>query len=173
MHTTHFAVIALVMAACTQTSDPKVDFFAEMSTLCGQTLKGESVWPDDPAHDFYGADLTATFAACSDTEIQIPFQVNEDKSRTWIITKSDTGLLFKHDHRHEDGSPDSVTNYGGWAHDAGSRYEQSFMADADTGALIPAAVTNVWTFTIDRKAGTLTYYLERHGQPRYKASFSL
>ena len=47
------------------------------------------------------------------------------------------------------------------------------MADADTGALIPAAVTNVWTFTIDRKAGTLTYYLERHGQPRYKASFSL
>lgn len=168
-----FCLAVLILSACGRSPDPKAEFFAEMSTLCGQTLKGKSVWPDDPSHDFHGADLTATFASCSDTQIRIPFHVNEDRSRTWILTKSDKGLLFKHDHRHDDGSPDSVTNYGGWAHDAGSRFEQSFMADADTGALIPAAVTNVWTFTIDRKAGTLTYYLERHGQPRYKAEFKL
>jgi hypothetical protein len=99
--------------------------------------------------------------------------VNEDKSRTWILTLSDDGLLFKHDHRHEDGTPDTLTNYGGWATDGGSRFSQSFPADAETGALIPEAVTNVWTFTIDRDAGTFTYFLERHGMPRYKAEFKL
>lgn len=168
--------VLLLVAACqpsaVQTSS-KVAFFNEMKTFCGQIITGESVFPDDPNHMLYGAALLANFVSCTDDEIRIPFQVNEDKSRTWILTLSDNGLLFKHDHRHEDGTPDTLTNYGGWAHDAGSKFSQSFPADAETGALIPEAITNVWTFTIDREAGTFTYFLERHGLPRYRAEFKL
>ncbi len=168
--------VILLIVACEPPpvyTTSKVAFFNEMKTFCGQTITGESVFPDDPNHMLYGAALQANFVSCTDNEIRIPFQVNEDKSRTWILTLSDKGLLFKHDHRHEDGTPDTLTNYGGWAHDAGSKFSQSFPADAETGALIPEAITNVWTFTIDREAGTLTYFLERHGMPRYKAEFKL
>jgi hypothetical protein len=34
---------------------------------------------------------------CTDTEIRISFRVGEDKSRTWIITLDEKGLLFNHD----------------------------------------------------------------------------
>lgn len=166
-------VVGATLIACSPQESPKHAFFKEMSSLCGQTLIGESVFPDDSTHALYGATLQANFVSCTDTELRIPFQVNDDKSRTWILTLSEDGLLFKHDHRHEDGTPDTLTNYGGWATDAGSRFTQSFPADAETEALIPEAVTNVWTFTIDREAGTFTYFLERHGMPRYKAEFKL
>jgi hypothetical protein len=166
-------VVGATIIACSPPESPKSAFFNEMKSLCGQTLLGETVFPDDTTHAMVGAALQAAFVGCSDSEIRIPFQVNEDKSRTWILTLSEDGLLFKHDHRHEDGTPDTLTNYGGWATDAGSRYTQSFPADAETGALIPEAVTNVWTFTIDRENGTLTYFLERHGKPRYRAEFKL
>lgn len=165
--------MGIVLVACEPQLSHKAAFFNEMSTLCKQILVGESVFPDDSTHALYGAALAAEFVSCTDTEIRIPFQVNDDKSRTWILTLSDKGLLFKHDHRHADGSPDTLTNYGGWATDAGSRFTQSFPADAETGALIPEAITNVWTFTIDRDAGTFTYFLERHGKPRYRAEFKL
>ena len=111
--------------------------------------------------------------SCSERELRIPFQVGEDKSRTWILTLTDKGLLFKHDHRHPDGTPDKITMYGGWADASGSPYLQRFPADADTAKLIPEAVTNVWTLQIIPDKQQFTYSLERHAQPRYKASFSL
>jgi len=46
------------------------------------------------------------FVDCSDKEIRIPFRVGEDKSRTWILSLDDRGLLFRHDHRHADGTPE-------------------------------------------------------------------
>ena len=41
---------------------------------------------------------------CSADEVRIPFWVGEDHSRTWVVTRTETGLRLKHDHRHEDGS---------------------------------------------------------------------
>jgi len=59
--------------------------------------------------------------------------------------------------------------YGGWANDQGSSSKQFFEADQHTAKLIPAAKTNVWMIELDSKQGTLTYYLERNQQPRYRA----
>jgi len=95
--------------------------------------------------------------------------VGENKSRTWIITKSPEGLLLKHDHRHKDGTPDEVTMYGGWANDSGSNSSQFFAADAFTAKLIPAASTNVWNMELSDDNSQFTYYLERHNKPRFKA----
>jgi hypothetical protein len=149
-------------------------FFQNLSDRCGDVYFGESVFPDDPDHLLYGAELKMTIESCTESQIRIPFQVNEDRSRTWILTLSDEGLLFKHDHRHEDGTPDEITNYGGWAAIEGAAPTKlAFPADEETAALLPEAATNVWTMELDLTNNQFTYFLERHSEPRYKAVFSL
>jgi hypothetical protein len=91
--------------------------------------------------------------ACTATEIQIPFHVGDDASRTWILTKTGAGLMLKHDHRNKDGSYHTSTMYGGHTTDAGWNEVQSFPADAYSKQLfvdsgITASVDNVWQMMI-------------------------
>jgi hypothetical protein len=146
-------------------------FFENLGRLCGRSLEGQTEFPPDPNHPMAGKRLLLKVGPCSASEIRVPFQVGEDRSRTWVLTLGGPGLLLKHDHRHADGTPDEVTNYGGWAKAGGSATSQSFAADEETARLIPEAATNVWTLEIDPAAGGLVYALERHGQPRYRAAF--
>ena len=148
-------------------------FFENLRNLCGSTFEGATVFPEDPDHPLGGKKLTIHFASCSDTQVRIPLQAGEDKSRTWIVTLRDGRLLLKHDHRHADGTPDAQTNYGGWATDDGSPERQRFAADDETAKLIPDAATNVWTIEFDRAGEQFVYSLERNGAPRYKAVFRL
>ncbi|PWF55051.1 hypothetical protein C7C56_004015 [Massilia glaciei] len=176
-HMTMFKIAlgALAMTALQATAHPpeaaraQGAFFAQLGKLCGATYEGASVFPRDPADSFAGKKLVAHIAACKPEEIRIPFLVGEDRSRTWIIRNERTGLTLKHDHRHADGTPDAVTMYGGLASDGGTTLAQSFLADAHTAELIPAASTNVWTLSLSADASTMTYYLERDGKPRFKA----
>ena len=154
-------------------ADSQKVFFANLIKLCGQQFEGETKFPQDPQHPLFGKKLIMKVASCSENELRIPFQVGEDKSRTWILTLTDKGLLFKHDHRHEDGTPDKITMYGGWAAVDGTAHAQKFPADAETAKLIPEAVTNVWKLEINPEMRQFTYSLERHGKPRYEAVFSL
>ena len=148
-------------------------FFQNVGKLCGQRFEGATEFPkDEPGHPLAGKKLTISVEQCRDDEIRIPLQAGEDKSRTWILTLRDGRLLLKHDHRHADGTPDKVTMYGGWAAD-GDAHRQRFPADSDTAKLIPEAATNIWTLEIDSAKEQFTYALERNGQPRYKAVFSL
>lgn len=148
-------------------------FFQNVRKLCGQRFDGATEFPkDDPEHALAGKKLTISVEQCSDNEIRIPLQAGEDKSRTWILTLRDGRLLLKHDHRHADGTPDKVTMYGGWAVEGAANW-QRFAADSETAKLIPEAATNVWTLEIDSAKEQFLYALERHGQPRYKAVFSL
>ena len=159
----------LILASCHH--KPQADFFSKLSQYCGKTYYGKSVYPDDPGHDFAGKILEMHIKDCSDTEIRVPFKVGDDTSRTWLFTKTDKGLLLKHDHRHADGTPDEITMYGGYASAIGSRAD--FAADAHTAHLIPDAATNVWSLSFDDEHETFSYYLERHAKPRYKAVFDL
>jgi hypothetical protein len=169
--------MVLVMVGCARTpggrmpaqADARDQFFATLTRLCGARFEGAMTFPADPAHDFAGKRLVASLASCADSEIRVPFQVGEDRSRTWIITRTTSGLQLKHDHRHADGTPDSVTMYGGKATATGTALAQSFPADAHTAALIPAAVTNVWSVTLSADGSSLTYHLERDARPRFTA----
>ncbi len=165
--------LVLLTAACAhdqaKPQDPQVEFFNNLSSLCGQVFSGHSTFPDDPAHDFAGKLLVADFATCTTQQVRIKFAVGEDHSRTWVVSQSDQGLLLKHDHRHADGTPDEITNYGGWANDQGGPWRQHFAADQETAELIPAAATNVWMLQYDPASQTLTYDLKRHDLPRYQA----
>ena len=163
------ALILSISACQHKPMDMKAEFFQNLSSLCGQVFTGHSTYPDDPEHDFAGKLLVANFSECSAKELRVKFVVGEDHSRTWVITKSDQGLLLKHDHRHEDGTPDEVTNYGGWANQKGNSWQQHFAADQETADLIPAAATNVWMLSYDPQSKVLTYDLKRHDLPRYQA----
>lgn len=155
-----------------EAADSRSTFFDNIASLCGTVFEGYSSFPSDPEHSFAGKLLVATVASCTDDEIRIPFWVGENQSRTWILTRTSEGLLLKHDHRHEDGTPDEITMYGGWATREGNAGSQSFPADAHTRQLIPEAATNVWTLSLSEDGAALTYDLERHSEPRFRATLS-
>ncbi|PKV67013.1 SadB/YajI family lipoprotein [Pontibacter ramchanderi] len=148
-------------------------FFSELSKLCGKSFRGKAVFPADGKDPFAGKELTMHVRECSDEVIRIPFHVGEDKSRTWVFTKMEEGLQLKHDHRHEDGTPDEVTMYGGIALDTDDATTMRFPADAFTAQLIPAAATNEWNVVLSADGRTFSYILKRDNQLRFQADFDL
>ena len=119
-----------------------------------------------------GKRLVMHVRQCGATEIRIPFHVGEDRSRTGVVTRTATGLRLKHDHRHEDGQPDSITQYGGDTRDVGTAGRQSFPADAHTASLNPLFSTNVWTMELTPKR--FVYELVRVGtNRRFRVEFDL
>ncbi|GIS81283.1 MAG: hypothetical protein CM1200mP14_28490 [Gammaproteobacteria bacterium] len=81
--------------------------------------------------------------------VRIPFHVGNDHSRTWVISRQADGLRLKHDHRHEDGTEDEITQYGGDTTSPGSRSRQDFPADAHTASLVPTATDHIWSLEIN------------------------
>lgn len=160
-------------SATSAPATPHDSLFAAITTLCGQAFAGRVI--EDSANDpaFADAPLTMHVRSCTDSVLRIPFFVGDDRSRTWVITRTADGLRLKHDHRHEDGSEDAITQYGGDTRDAGSATSQSFAADSATAALIPAAATNVWSIGLEPGA-TFTYALRRDGTDRrFRVEFDL
>ena len=127
-------------------------FFNAIKTHCGKAFQGK-VSKDNVGDTFGNAKLVMHVRKCTDSEIQIPFHVGDDASRTWILTKTGAGLMLKHDHRNEDGSFHSSTMYGGHTVDEGFPQVQSFPADVYSKALfiesgIAASTDNVWQMMI-------------------------
>lgn len=148
-------------------------FFTALASMCGQAFEGRVI--DDSSADsaFAASTLVMHVRECSDSLLKIPFHVGENRSRTWVVSRTATGLRLKHDHRHEDGSEDSVTQYGGDTRDAGSAGSQEFAADSHTATIIPAAATNVWTMSV-QPGVSFTYALRREGTDRrFRVEFDL
>ena len=152
---------------------PRSTFVASLRALCGQAFEGRVVENEPPSDAFVGKALVMHVRECGDSVIRIPFHVGEDRSRTWVITTTATGLRLKHDHRHEDGKPDSVTQYGGDTNGPGSAMVQEFPADAFTGTLVPASATNVWTVEV-HPGKSFVYALRREtSNRRFRVEFDL
>ena len=150
------------------------EFWQRLTALCGQAFEGrmtEGTAASDAA--FGGQRMVMHVRRCSENEIHIPFHVGENRSRTWVITRTPTGLRLKHDHRHEDGSEDAVTQYGGDTTEPGTAARQDFAADEFTAKLIPAAKTNIWTMIVE-PGKTFTYALRREAENRrFRVEFDL
>ena len=151
------AVALLLLATACATappSDPKAAFFASLQRLCGQSFEGRIVSPPVEADaSFAGKRLVMHVRDCSPVEIRIPFHVGDDRSRTWVISRTGTGLRLKHDHRHQDGSEDKLTQYGGDTVHPGTDRRQEFPADAFSRQLfvrenIPQSQANVWAVEV-------------------------
>lgn len=150
------AVSATPAASAASDAAPAGQFFQALQQLCGKRFTGVIVADQPPpaADDpFTGRALEMHVRDCSADEVRIPFAVGEDRSRTWVITRTATGLRLKHDHRHSDGTPDALTMYGGDTVAPGTTQRQSFPADAETLTLFKAqdravSLTNVWALEL-------------------------
>jgi hypothetical protein len=168
-----FALICvLIVATAFSAMAQQKEFLENLRAYCGKSFEGKPIFPAEN-NPFGDERLIVIFSSCNENEIRMPFHVGNDKSRTWILTLNEEGLLFKHDHRHDDGTPDEVTNYGGWASGDGNEWVQFFPADQFTKDLIPYAATNEWSFVIDTENKVLKYVLKRDGNMRFQADFDL
>lgn len=157
---------------------------AAIRQYCGQSYAGRIVanTPPDgespPATDpFEGMALVMHVRECNDNELLIPFHVGDNRSRTWIITRTDTGLRLKHDHRHEDGSEDAVTMYGGDTAAPGTAIRQEFPVDAFSIEMferegLNVSVTNTWAMEIEPGTRFL-YELRRPTGRLFQVEFDL
>lgn len=123
-------------------------FWERLSNHCGKSYEG-IITSQGKNEGFDGERLIMHIKKCSENELKIPFFVGSDKSRTWILTKQEDGILLKHDHRNKDGSPEELTMYGGKATNFGNANMQFFPANQETSDLLPRASFNVWWMTID------------------------
>ncbi len=141
-------------------------FWMELEKLCGKAFEGTvaNAPPDDTT--FKDKKLVMHVRACEKDRIRIPFFVGEDRSRTWVLTRRADRILLKHDHRHEDGTPDKTTMYGGWTTSGGAANRQMFPADQETADLIPAAAANVWWIDLTPNE-SFSYNLRRMGTDRF------
>jgi hypothetical protein len=187
------AIAAASLGACTQEAGPKplsapaspVDatnappklsaaqeqFFKTLSARCGQAFAGSLASDAAADSDMAGKPLVMHIRRCTPDRIEIPFHVGGqatadgwDRSRTWIISRTATGLRLKHDHRHADGSADPVTMYGGDTANAGTASRQEFPVDAESIANfqangLAASITNVWHVEVTKEG--YTYGLAR------------
>lgn len=173
------ALAAAILAGCSATSaaPPAADsLWSALRPLCGKAFAGRLVEGTEPSDAEIGRQaLVMHVRSCSASEIRIPFHVGEDRSRTWVLRRKADGFSLQHDHRHQDGSEDRITQYGGDTRVVrpGSR-ALDFHADARTAALIPAAATNVWTVAVDEEGRTFSYALRREAAGRrFRVDFDL
>ena len=167
------------MAACATipASEPQREFFARLSALCGRAYEGRVVSPHVAADaDFASSRLVMHVRDCSPNEIRIPFHVGDNRSRTWVISRTSGGLRLKHDHRHEDGSADVLTQYGGDTVTLGNPGRQEFPADAFSRDLFvregaAASVSNVWAVEVE-PGRSFAYELRRPGR-FFRVAFDL
>ena len=177
------AALVLGLGACASTpapaASPQQTFFDRVVALCGKAYTGRIV-ADVPAptspDPFAGKTLVMHVRECSGDTIRIPFHVDDDRSRTWVLTRADGGLRLKHDHRHADGSADAVTLYGGDTLDAGTASRQQFPVDAESRTMFTregrgVSNTNVWAMEI-APARSFTYELARPGR-LFRVEFDL
>jgi hypothetical protein len=153
---------------------PPDPFWAALQPLCGKAFEGRIVEGTEPSDEAIRKERVLMHVrTCTPAELRIPFHVGADRSRTWVITPTPQGLRLKHDHRHQDGSEDRITQYGGDTRGTQPVLRREFFADAHTAALIPAAAENVWTLALE-PGKAFSYGLRREKQGRrFRVEFDL
>ena len=149
-------------------------YFDNLRAHCGKAYAGKVVI-DTPKSDGFDGPLIMHVRKCSDTQLQIPFHVGSNHSRTWIVSKTGSGLSLKHDHRKQDGSYDESTMYGGHTVDAGWANVQSFPADQYSKEMFvrlgnPQSNSNIWQMYI--YPSLFSYRLIREGR-EFRVDFDL
>jgi hypothetical protein len=169
-------LVALTATGGAAATTPQVAFVDGLKTLCGKSYEGKLVTTDPADADFAGKKLVMGTVVCKEGEVAIPFAVGENRSRTWLITNTETGLRLKHVHRHDDGSEDKVSRYGGDTVAPGTNTRQEFPVDDFSKQLFTAnkldrSLTNVWAVEID--PGKLFAYELRRPNRHFRVEFDL
>ncbi|MBW3558874.1 MAG: hypothetical protein KY446_06200 [Proteobacteria bacterium] len=151
-------------------------FLLRLSTLCGQTFEGRLVSTDAADAEMQGKPLIMQVQGCGPGGVRIPFAVGEDRSRTWVISRTGSNLRLKHEHRHPDGLEDPRSQYGGEAVQPADPDRIEFPADAASKAMfveqgIPQSAANVWV--LELQPGQLFAYELRRPGRHFRVEFNL
>lgn len=169
-------VVVLAVSSGVRAQDEQAHYFEAFQALCGQAFAGAVVMDNRNDQRFADKKIILHIRDCSDREIRMPMHVGNDHSRTFILSRIPEGLLFKHDHRHEDGSPDALTFYGGVATHQGTATKQSFPVDEETKRLftehgLAVSLDNVWTISFI-PGKSISYELKRPNR-EFRIKFDL
>ncbi len=150
-------------------------------SLCGNTYAGAVVSTDPQDEDWRKEKLVLGPVKClTSTHIEMPLAVGANTSRTWVITGNTASLELRHRHLHADGSPDKVSQYGGYIDSVprlvGEKWQMNFPADNKSIELFKAndlevSVTNIWTLEL-HPGNSLAYELNRKNR-HFRAEFDL
>lgn len=172
------SLVGVAMACGGPSLAPAQQFLSAVSVLCGQAFSGRIVLnePAQPADPFAGQTLIMHVRTCESARVLVPFHVGSDRSRTWVLSVTGDRLRLKHDHRHEDGSEDVLTQYGGDSVIAGSSTRQEFPVDDFSKALFTrenraVSNTNIWAMEI-HPGRMFAYELTRPGRT-FRVEFNL
>ena len=149
-------------------------FWERLTELCGNAYEGRLFMaPDDD--DWWEADrIVMHVRECESDELRIPLHIDDNRSRTWVVTRLADGFRLKHDHRLRDGSPDTAnTDYGGDTTGPGTVWRQEFPADAYSVGVVPERASQLWYIEL-RPGDAFVYGLRREAYGlRYHVEFDL
>ena len=157
-------------------------FMYRLQSLCdGRAYAGRLVSTDEADAEMAAQPMVMHASECvirngKLTQIKIPFQVGEDRSRTWVVTRLGSGVRLKHRHRHEDGTDDALTMYGGHSAGDGTFTRQDFPADEESKEMfeaggIPQSSANVWAVEM-APGDRFAYEMTRPGR-MFRVEFDL
>lgn len=155
-------------------SGSKKAFFENLSQLCGKSFEGKQIYMSpEGENDWENKTLIINVAVCEDNYIHIPFYVDEDKSRTWMLTIDAYGLSLRHDHKDELGNPAEQNLYGGYAHQHGTEFRQDFLNDKYTQNMVDDGIFRTWVIEFSQDMKKLSYKLKFGDGLHFQADFDL
>ena len=148
-------------------------FLDNLASLCGKSFRGRETWSAPGRVSWADRDFVMHVTVCEDDRVYIPFHLDEDRSRTWMFIMEERGLRFRHDHRHEDGTPEELTMYGGYADETGTAWMQKFPADEYTVELLDDTLGREWRVILAGDLSSMTYQLHYSEELMFAAEFDL
>ena len=148
-------------------------FLNNIAQLCGQTFAGGETFIAEGRESWAHKSFVMHVTVCEDDRVYVPFHLDDDHSRTWMFLVEDGRLRFRHDHRHEDGTPEDITMYGGYSDGLGTSILQSFPADEYTCDMIPTSCDAVWRVFLSEDLSTFTYQLLYQDELLFEGAFDI
>jgi hypothetical protein len=109
-------------------------FWRNLRAQCGHAYPGRLVVARPERMDLTGEEaLIAHFRQCGADTLRVAFHIEDhggdgwDRSRTWLFIRAGDRLELRHDHRHEDGTPEDDNFYGGFTRTPGTAARQEFV----------------------------------------------
>jgi hypothetical protein len=176
------ATLGVMAVACASEAPapqpPAAQFLSAVAAMCGNAYAGRIIAnePAQPNDAFEGQTLVMHVRTCEPERVLVPFHVGEDRSRTWVLTLHGDRIRLKHDHRHQDGTEDELTQYGGDSIAVGTATRQEFPVDQfsiDLFTRTNRTVSNTNTWAMEVHPGRMfAYELTRPGRT-FRVEFDL
>ncbi len=162
------------MASACASETNETSFLENYADYCGYAYRGESTLVElGEGNPLEGADLVMILDDCSKDEVRMPFYVDDDRSRTWIVRRMNGRLHLSHDHRYPNGTEYDANLYGGYADEDGDAETVYFPSDERTIAERPSREINRWSKSFDHENQRYHYRLYLRDTLRYEAEFDL